>query len=329
MKTIVDDAGNRLDYKLNLSEKPEGKPLLVVLHGHGGKPTNMSHAEWNVLAPFDNNGFDGKGCWWLGKNRDFFIQNLLQKLIKNVSEKYRCQNDIFFYGSSMGGYGAILHGILANARAVYANVPQIRFSGTEYFKENYRIYDYIFGKGQSDNLPKQDDLVNYINSKEKLPTFFVCESSVDLESAMFSKYLEQHALYFMQCCYKNNLGMHFELVPQKGHDKIYGLNEVIGKFNRFVIVDELISSFHRDVYVENGKIVLETESSKEFENGFDLYHPSGIEKSPVNSSLKKVFDLAVNDGKYRAVFLYKSRQNVKKHVILKFSIVRGEIMDFR
>ena len=33
---------------------------------------------------------------------------------------------LFIYGSSMGGYGAILHGVKLNATAIYANVPQVR-----------------------------------------------------------------------------------------------------------------------------------------------------------------------------------------------------------
>lgn len=48
--------------------------------------------------------------------------------------------DIYFWGSSMGGFGALLHGYLNRAKAVYANVPQTKLLGTAYSDFGMRKY---------------------------------------------------------------------------------------------------------------------------------------------------------------------------------------------
>lgn len=39
---------------------------------------------------------------------------------------------LYFFGSSMGGYGSLVHGHLLHAAAVYANVPQTWLLGSSY-----------------------------------------------------------------------------------------------------------------------------------------------------------------------------------------------------
>jgi len=228
-QTIEDEKGNQLNYRLNLSENPIGCPLFIVLHGHGSHSTKFQYDGWNILSPYDNFAFNNKGSWWLGENGDFFVKDLLQKLIKEVSEKYKCENNIYFYGSSMGGYGAILHGILSNARAVYANVPQIQFSSTYFlfFNENFES---IFGKDKA--LPKEENLLNYLNTEDDFPIFFLCENMIE-ESKHLKNYLQENSLMFFNRCYKYQLKIHLELLPFEGHTKNYGLKEVLQKFERY------------------------------------------------------------------------------------------------
>ena len=230
----IDDGKRKLFYRFTPSKtNPMGAPLFIILHGHGARAaTRFQKEDWNVLAPIDHFGYEGKGCWWLGEDGDFFVKDLLQKLIKEISQKYQCEDNIYFYGSSMGGYGAILHGILSQARAVYANVPQIRLLDTIYSNRMMKRY---FSTIYSDNITIENDLVNFLDYREKkdmLPVFYLCENSISRKGG-YENYLQEHTDYFVEKCKKFNIKLHLELLPKSGHDKNYGLGEVLEKFERF------------------------------------------------------------------------------------------------
>ena len=245
--------GRELKYRLNLQDKPEGLPLLVVLHGYasGSSATKFKHEGWNVLAPIDDFGYKKSGSWWLGENGDFFLFDMLQTLIKKVSIRYACENKIYFYGSSMGGYGAILHGIHSNARAVYANVPQIQFSSSRYFSFYKKHFQSVFGINK--NLRKEDNLVNYLNKTDVFPIFFLCENMIE-QKRHLEKYLEEHTLMFALKCYEYQIKIHLELLPYSGHRKNYGLKEVLEKFEKYApVLKDLNKSIQTMFRLEKNK----------------------------------------------------------------------------
>ena len=106
---------------------------LIILHGHGANKSysKFHDSNWNVIIPLDEYGTDNLGSWWLGENGDFKTFHLLQNLIKILNNYFKFSS-LYFWGSSMGGYGAIVHGFLLKAFAIYAHIPQIKLSDTEY-----------------------------------------------------------------------------------------------------------------------------------------------------------------------------------------------------
>lgn len=228
----ISDEMHTLFYRFTpASFNPEGAPLLIILHGHGTKSaTKFQHENWNVLTPVDHFGYKGDGCWWLGEEGDFFVARLLQKLIQEIVKEYQCENNIYFYGSSMGGYGAIYHGILANARAIYANVPQVKFFPSRYFKTFKKNGEYIFNMKES--LPIENNLLNMLNIKDKFPVFYLCENVCENKNHL-EGYLKEHTLAFLNKCYEYQIKTHVEILPQEGHTKNYGIGEVLEKFIKF------------------------------------------------------------------------------------------------
>jgi len=230
----IDDGKRKLFYRFTPSKtNPVGAPLFIILHGHGTRAATRFQKEgWNVLAPIDHFGYEGKGCWWLGEDGDFFVKDLLQKLIKEISTQYQCENNIYFYGSSMGGYGAILHGMLCQARAVYANVPQIKLLESTYSERSMkRFFSFIF----SEDVPVENNLVNFlvtVENKTDFPVFYLCENGVSGKNA-HKNYLLEHTEYFVDKCKEKNIKYHLEILPKSGHNKNYGLGEVLEKFERF------------------------------------------------------------------------------------------------
>ena len=200
-------------------------PLIVILHEEGrAEATNFEHKMWNVLTPLDNFGYENRGSCWLGEKGDFFVKDLLQELISQIAEAYECEDHIYMYGSGMGGYGAILHGILCKANAVYAHAPQIRLQETNGADtEMKRFYDSIFAK----TVSKENNLSNFLNSTGTFPIFYLCDNGTADENC-----LEDETAYFVDACKKHDIKVHLDFCPKLEDDGIQVLKEVLDFFER-------------------------------------------------------------------------------------------------
>lgn len=225
---IEDHKQRKMYYKFTPAKKPENSPLLVILHGHtfNAKPSKFRDENWNVLCPVDNFGVDNAGSWWLGENGDYFVKDLLHILIAKTQKQIGKTQGLYFWGSSMGGYGAILHGCLLGAMAVYANIPQIKLLGSSYDKKQMnKFFAPIFG---GDINSVYNDVTNFIKDKNT-PLFFLVQSQFD-----YPNYLEEHGLYFLEKCREKNVNISFEIVPNKGHKTFYSIAESVAKLERFM-----------------------------------------------------------------------------------------------
>ena len=125
---IEDDKKRKLFYRFTPATLVSNfVPLIVLLHDQGeSEPLHFEHKMWNVLTPLDTFGYAKSGTCWLGEKGDCFVRDLLQALIHQIAQEYECEDHIYLYGDSIGAYGAILHGILCSANAVYACDPLTR-----------------------------------------------------------------------------------------------------------------------------------------------------------------------------------------------------------
>ena len=210
---IEDDKGRRLYYAERLAKNSSQKRILFILHGHGctENTSGFSDSEWNVICPIDNFGYKNKGSWWLGEEGDFFVKKLMESLIEKV--KKDIGNDrLYFWGSSMGGYGAILYGINFKAEAVFVNVPQTRLRHTQYTDHGELIesFKYIL----NDDSPHWIDLTSLMASKPKhhYPLFFITQTRFHI-----ANYLNEHIKYFTNQCEKSEANYYLEILPKKGH----------------------------------------------------------------------------------------------------------------
>ncbi|HDL5661931.1 TPA: hypothetical protein PXE23_002596, partial [Mannheimia haemolytica] len=130
---IQDEQGRKLYYVLRLAKNPKEARTLFILHGHqhNARASSFSDENWNVVCPIDNFGYEQCGSWWLGENNDFFVKALMLRLINNIKE-ITGSHRLYFWGSSMGGYGSILYGLLTGAEAIFAHIPQIKLRNTKY-----------------------------------------------------------------------------------------------------------------------------------------------------------------------------------------------------
>jgi len=223
---IEDDNKRKLLYRFTPAAIASNfVPLIVILpDDEKSQATHFEHKMWNVLTPLDNFGYENKGSCWLGEKGDFFVKDLLQKLIHDIAEEYECEDHIYLYGSSMGGYGAILHGILCKANAVYADAPHIRLQETNNANTAQKnFYDSIFNESTS----KENDLTNFLNPIDPFPIFYLCGDGTADENC-----LEDEMDYFVDACKKNDIKVDLDHCAKSGNDGTQTVKEVLNFFER-------------------------------------------------------------------------------------------------
>lgn len=210
---ISDDKGRKLYYVIRLAKNPQKSRTVFVLHGHqhNARASGFRDEEWNIVCPIDNFGVENCGSWWLGENNDFFTKDLMLCLIKKVKD-ITGSNRLYFWGSSMGGYGAILYGLLTGAEAVFAHLPQTKLRGTKYTDGSIRKF--LEKVINDSNYPHWIDLCSLlsITSRKQYPLFFITQTRFD-----YNNYLEEHIFPFINTCQKLGANYFLEIAPKKGH----------------------------------------------------------------------------------------------------------------
>lgn len=166
-------SGYTLKYML---EKNESNKLIVILSGilrQGLKARynygrTLSKIKVNKLFILDDFGYDQRGAWYLGKNKDFKIKEATENLIKKIKEDLSIK-EIIYCGSSKGGYNALMFGLEDEGSTIIAGGPQY-YLGERLTKGVYPTYTlpYIMGKDYNDNdIQFLNDLLPNIVKKSK------------------------------------------------------------------------------------------------------------------------------------------------------------------
>lgn len=157
------------------------KGLVVLFHGWGGEFSSglrpKGWEEYDLLAPWDTYGHNRRDSWFWGEKGDNFVEQLVQDLIRNYREK-KPNLPWFCSGQSMGGFGALYHGIKFHADGLYVQMPQVdlRLKIKEYGKDNVdNPYGYLQGT-ETHILP---DLLGTADEQDFLPPLFLIQNQFD------------------------------------------------------------------------------------------------------------------------------------------------------
>jgi hypothetical protein len=229
LSIFPDDAGHEMPYLWRPASNPAQARTLVLLHGHGGndKPSYSADQGWNVLVPLDRYGLGGDGSWWLGEGGDFFVMRMLHRLIERIRRRIGGDRGLYFSGSSMGGYGAILHGMLLGARAVYANAAQTRLNGTA-FDAAIPAMGAVLGG----TTPPYADLGSMVRASapRSLPVMFLGFNRFDHEK---QRYFEEHLVPFLAACASSGANVAPTVYPVPGHKTTRTFAEVLALFDTY------------------------------------------------------------------------------------------------
>lgn len=218
--------GRSIEYYL-AAAAAQDRPILVILHGHGygAIPAKFRSPSWNVLCPMDRFGNGGLGSWYLGEQGDLFWLGAMSEIIRKVRERVGIGR-IYFWGSSMGGYGALLHGYRNGASAIYANIPQTILLGSAYSDGGMRKYfEPIFGSdGESSSF---NDLRNIYLSRSRMAVF-LCFNQLER-----ANYLNEQCMPFISHLHAMRQRFYLEVRPLDGHGKNHGISETLRLFSLY------------------------------------------------------------------------------------------------
>lgn len=167
-------SGYALKYIL---EKNDSDILIVVLSGvprRGLKARynygrTLSSVKVNKLFILDDFGYDNRGAWYLGKDKDFKIKEATENLILKVKKDLKSKRTIYC-GSSKGGYNAIMFGLEDKDSTIIAGGPQY-YLGERLTNGIYPTYTlpYIMGKDYNDeDIAFLDNFLPKIVKKSKI-----------------------------------------------------------------------------------------------------------------------------------------------------------------
>ncbi len=230
VEIATDTRGHQMPFVVRPGTNPTECRTLVVLHGHGANtvPSKFISPEWNVILPFDRYGYEGLGSWWLGEHGDFFVADLVQQVVEETRDRLGGDRGLYFWGSSMGGYGALLQGLLMEADGVFAHIPQTRLKGSRYTDNPIQrsFLGPVIGQSKHPWL----DLATLLPEFEphRSPVFFLSQNRFD-----FPQYVEEHCLHFVNACVRAGFNFHLEIQPKRGHKLYTNVARTVALFDRF------------------------------------------------------------------------------------------------
>lgn len=217
--------GREIQYGFSPAESINA-PILVVFHGqaYNAIPAKFKSPSWNVICPMDRFGYGGMGSWYLGEAGDFFWLDAIPELLQQI-RRTAGTGRLYMWGSSMGGYAAILHGTLNSADSIYANIPQTVLLGSQYAKNgSAKYFEPIFG-GSVDGC--YNDLKNLIKTRNRTK-YFLCFNQLEA-----GNYFAEQGLAFVGHLNGLRIKTYLEVRPLAKHGVNHTIAEALALFKKY------------------------------------------------------------------------------------------------
>lgn len=166
--------GNKLKYMLETH--PDSTDLVVVFSGiprEGLKARynygrTLSKLKVNKLFILDDLGYDQSGGFYLGKNKNFHLEENSIKLIYKIKKDLGI-NNTFYVGSSKGGFAALFFGLRDYKATIICGAPTF-FVGNYVKKGRFlkNTLPYIMGEDYTENdIEYLNDLLRNVIKENK------------------------------------------------------------------------------------------------------------------------------------------------------------------
>jgi hypothetical protein len=209
---FFEENGRILRYRFIPAIK-QTKGLVTLFHGF---KTLLHHGpmeawdNFDLLAPWDNFGFQRKGSWFLGEKGQPFVEHLVMGLIRKFRAE-RPSQPWFCTGGSMGGFASLHLGIKYDCDGIYATEPQVDLNRKieDYGADDpLNHYRYLRGEGP-ESLP---NLYQIAEEKETLPPLYLVQQLYDR-----TNYLAEHAFRLLEIYNRKKAWYGARISPGIGH----------------------------------------------------------------------------------------------------------------
>lgn len=161
--------GKNYNVKYVLKTNKKSKDLLVVFTSctKVGQTARYNYVRTldkyncNKLFILDDFGFDSRGAYYLGENKDFAIKDDVKELINEVIKNINTEKNIFI-GSSKGGYAALYFGLPIKNSIIITGAPQFKLGNYLDLPGHKNILQYIMGDTNEESI----EYLNNIMEKE-------------------------------------------------------------------------------------------------------------------------------------------------------------------
>ncbi len=208
--------------KYILQENRKSNKLLIILSGctrTGIKARynyvrTLKDVSINKLFILDNQGSDGRGIFYLGKDNKFdtaeSVKKLIYKVIKDLNIK-----DLYFCGSSKGGYASLYFGLQMRS-TIIIGAPQYYLGNYLNCDANRHILKYIVG---DINESKVENLNNLIYNNIKTYKFKE-DTKLYIQYSGAEHTYDDHIKDLIRDLRKNEIKVEVEELNYKNHSDV-------------------------------------------------------------------------------------------------------------
>lgn len=158
--------GKKYKVKYLLEKNSKSKELLIVFSactkiGQRARYNyirTLDEFKCNKLYILDDFGFDGRGAYYLGKDKDFMIEKDVIDLINKVSAEINPEKEIYI-GSSKGGYSALYFGLERKNSYIIIGAPQYNLGNYLNLPNHKNILEYIMGDCSDNSIERLNNLM--------------------------------------------------------------------------------------------------------------------------------------------------------------------------
>lgn len=211
------------DVKYLLMENNSSDKLVIVFSGF--PPENetarynyvlkLRDIKCNKLFILDDAGSDPRGTYYLGENKDFFIERSVKALIDKVSRDLNiAKEDIVTFGSSKGGYASLYYSFKYGYGTAIAGAPQVLLGDYLSFHARRNIMKYISGNDTADDIKFLNELLlDVIKRSEKSPDVYLHVSKNE-------HHYKDHVIHLTELLDKRKIQYDLDLESYKTHGEV-------------------------------------------------------------------------------------------------------------
>ena len=169
----------------------------------------------NKLYILDDFGSDSRGSYYLGKNKNFFIERAVTQLIEKISNENKIpKENIMTVGSSKGGFAALYFAFKNGYGATISGAPQILLGNYLSLPIHLDILNYITGGIDENEVECLNKiLLNLIYSSTVCPDLYLHVSEKE-------HHYEGHILHLLKALDSKNFKYNLDLADYEIHGEV-------------------------------------------------------------------------------------------------------------